>query len=97
MSDYFEKLRVEGQKLDEGINKLTEIWNAPHIHIGRSYARYTENSENLEDAGKAKAAAEALSKFVAELKVRNNRTVNIFQHMIRALVFWHIPNIFNQI
>lgn len=69
--NYFDKLRLEGKKLDEGIHKMTEIWNAPHIHIGRSYTRYTENTEDLQEAAKANAAAEALSKSVAELKVIN--------------------------
>ena len=69
--NYFEKLRLEGKKLDEGIHKMTEIWNAPHIHIGRSYTRYTENTEDLEQAERANKAAEALLKSVAELKVSN--------------------------
>lgn len=31
---YFEKLRTQGKKLDDGVQKLSEIWKSPNILIG---------------------------------------------------------------
>lgn len=71
MGDYFYKLRERGRILDEGINNMSRIWSAPHIHVG-GHLRYSvndKNEENLEETAKANTEAENLSKFVWELHV----------------------------
>lgn len=73
MADYFYKLKERGRMLDDGINNLSEIWSAPHIHIGGHfrYAVNAGNKENLQETAKAHEATETILKTVIELKVRN--------------------------
>lgn len=73
MADYFDKLKEKGRMLDEGINNISKIWSAPHIHIG-GHIRFTETDENTEDlkeTSKAKLATETILKSCIELQVRN--------------------------
>ncbi|XP_043474212.1 uncharacterized protein LOC122506215 isoform X2 [Leptopilina heterotoma] len=68
MADYFYKLRERGRMLDEGINNMSKIWSAPHIHVG-GHLRYSvndKNEENLEETAKANTETENLFKFVSE-------------------------------
>lgn len=48
-SNYFDRMRYKAREIDEGINKLTQIWKTPHLLIGGYAERTDEMTAYLEE------------------------------------------------
>lgn len=52
-SSYFESLRDKACKIDNGIDKLSNIWNTPHLLIGGYGERSVEIDAHLDELWKS--------------------------------------------
>lgn len=44
-SNYFEKLNFKARQLDDGIEKLSKIWELPQVLVG-CFTEYTEETDS---------------------------------------------------
>ncbi|XP_072760718.1 uncharacterized protein [Anoplolepis gracilipes] len=64
----FDELRYKAREIDEGIEKLTEIWKTPHLLVGGYAERTVQTDKCLEEVRKSiRDTGDKVKKFQSEL------------------------------